>query len=491
MGTVLGLVNDSDSTNPAKPVTPVRYLYTPYGEAHAETAPEVLGVKFVTKINDVPVTSITDLLGATRTQTVADATTAASGMLRVVLSLPAESATLGSVLSVETSITKDVWSPVAESQYAIGQKPERPEEIDVLPLSGWNRGASYRVTLAPSLTDKVGRAMGSQQSFEWPIPGSGDVAFEKSFPLNYETYLAAGESAGGAFVGGQPMGFQGAYSDNLTGLQYKRARFYDPRTLEFLSEDSAMDRDSPNLYTYTAWKPSAAADTMGRWLTLIHNEMIDAAFQFDLPSTQIDTLKRASRFVDNDQSVEGSYKHGMRAPWELPTQAEMKWRDFVDSKFREATRLIQDKKPNAAFFALGEGMHAIMDSTSPRHRGSQVWYGLGDNRVTGDYRFAGAGGGILSSPGANESVQSTGGLLLPGSNSEISSTVGAGVHAAGEAEITGQLGELVGSQATHSKDFNLGVELIRGYYKKFEPLYQEYLLDRYLHPPTPLPEPKP
>jgi len=263
MGTVLALVNDSDSTNPAKPVTPVRYLYTPYGEAHAEVAPEVLGVKFATKINDVPVTAITDLLGTVRTQTVADATTAAGGMFRVVLSLPAESATLGAALSVETSTTKDVWSPVAESQYAIGQKPDRPEEIDVLPLSGWNRGASYRVTLAASLTDKVGRAMGSEKSFDWPIPGSGDVTFETTYPVNYETYLAAGESAGGAFVGGQPMGFQGAYSDNLTGLQYKRARFYDPRTLEFLSEDSQQDKDSPNAFAFVQWAPHSGMDPDG------------------------------------------------------------------------------------------------------------------------------------------------------------------------------------------------------------------------------------
>jgi len=263
MGTVLALVNDSDSTNPAKPVTPVRYLYTPYGEAHAETGPEVLGVKFVAKIDDVPVTSITDLSGATRTQTVADATVAATGMLRVVLSLPADPATLAAVLSVETSTGQGSFSPVATSAYAIGQKPDRPEEIDVLPLSGWNRGAQYRVKLAASLTDKIGRALGSEKSFAWTVPGVGDVAFETSYPVNYETYLAAGESAGGALVGGQPMGWQGAYSDNLTGLQYKRHRFYDPRTLEFLSEDPEGDVDSPNLYAYAANNPVTGLDPEG------------------------------------------------------------------------------------------------------------------------------------------------------------------------------------------------------------------------------------
>jgi len=355
MGTVLGLVNDSDSTNPAKPVTPVRYLYTPYGEAHAEVAPEVLGVKFVTKINDVPVTSITDLSGTTRTQTVADATVAATGMLRVVLSLPAESATLGAALSVETSTTKDVWSPVAASSYAIGQKADRPEEVDVLPLAGWQRGASYRVKLAPSLTDKVGRALGSEASFEWSVPGGGDVAFETSFPVNYETYLAAGESAGGAFVGGQPMGFQGSYSDNLTGLQYKRHRFYDPRTLQFLSEDSAGDRDSPNLYAYVGWKPHRKVDPRGLYEEDVHHYLtryLARVVGFDEATAE--SIGKDTGMLDYDDR-DAMYQGRAMENWPLY--------HFVTATRLESMR-ISATGPNLNTHVVGEYLHALEDSFS-------------------------------------------------------------------------------------------------------------------------------
>ena len=39
LGTVMGLVAEDEGTAPANPPVPVRYRYTPYGEAHAERAP--------------------------------------------------------------------------------------------------------------------------------------------------------------------------------------------------------------------------------------------------------------------------------------------------------------------------------------------------------------------------------------------------------------------------------------------------------------------
>ena len=41
------------------------------------------------------------------------------------------------------------------------------------------------------------------------------------------------------------MGFQGAWTDPVPGLQYKRERFYDPRNASWLSQDPMGDQDSP------------------------------------------------------------------------------------------------------------------------------------------------------------------------------------------------------------------------------------------------------
>ena len=46
MGTVVGVVAEDEGSDPARPPVPVRYRYTPYGEAHAESGPELLRARF-------------------------------------------------------------------------------------------------------------------------------------------------------------------------------------------------------------------------------------------------------------------------------------------------------------------------------------------------------------------------------------------------------------------------------------------------------------
>ena len=45
-GTVVGLVAEDEGSDPQAPPVPVRYRYTPYGEAHAESRPELLRARF-------------------------------------------------------------------------------------------------------------------------------------------------------------------------------------------------------------------------------------------------------------------------------------------------------------------------------------------------------------------------------------------------------------------------------------------------------------
>jgi RHS repeat-associated protein len=103
--------------------------------------------------------------------------------------------------------------------------------------------------------------------FPPPIPegqvGAISFGFERVYPVEYESALASGETANGAFPGGQNLGWQGHWVDPVTGLDMVRARVYDPRTGAWLSRDPLEDVDSPNLYGYVAGRPHEATDPWG------------------------------------------------------------------------------------------------------------------------------------------------------------------------------------------------------------------------------------
>ena len=129
---------------------------------------------------------------------------------------------------------------------------------------GWERGTTYRVRLTSSLLDVLGRAPAGQPALEIPIPADGSpISWARTFPVSFETFLAAGETANDLIPGGQSILWEGAWTSSLGGHQLKRARVYDPRTASFLSEDPLDDVDSPNLYGYVAGRPHEATDPWG------------------------------------------------------------------------------------------------------------------------------------------------------------------------------------------------------------------------------------
>ena len=60
-----------------------------------------------------------------------------------------------------------------------------------------------------------------------------------------------------------PFGYCGEYYDEETGLIYLRARYYDPETGRFISEDPAMD--GTNWYVYCSNNPVKFVDPWGLW----------------------------------------------------------------------------------------------------------------------------------------------------------------------------------------------------------------------------------
>jgi RHS repeat-associated protein len=98
------------------------------------------------------------------------------------------------------------------------------------------------------LTDVLGSTVGL-------VDSSGTVVTDYS----YEPFGAAtpsGASTTNAF------GFTGREND-LTGLQYSRARYYDPRLQRFIAEDPLGHQGGMNLFAYAANQPTRYRDSLG------------------------------------------------------------------------------------------------------------------------------------------------------------------------------------------------------------------------------------
>jgi len=256
-GTVTGIVEERPNADPAKPPVAVRYFYTPYGEAHAETGPELLRGEFDPSLRTVETST------GSATQSVNTAT-AAEGALRIEMSTTIDDATFNTGIVVEKVLSDGTVAALAEADRAIAHDPQDDGAILILPLAGWERGARYNVHLTSTLADTTGRLVLSSPALSWSIPTDGRAfQYAPQFSTQFESYIAAGDSIGGLFPGGQTMLFQSLWHDPVTGLAYARARWLDERNAVFLSEDPEDDVDSPNVYAFVGFRPNEFNDPFG------------------------------------------------------------------------------------------------------------------------------------------------------------------------------------------------------------------------------------
>jgi RHS repeat-associated protein len=65
-------------------------------------------------------------------------------------------------------------------------------------------------------------------------------------------------------VSWRPSSYRGEQYDSDLGLYYLRARYYNPNTGRFLSEDPIGFRAGPNFYAYTYDDPTDYRDPLGK-----------------------------------------------------------------------------------------------------------------------------------------------------------------------------------------------------------------------------------
>jgi RHS repeat-associated protein len=282
IGSVIALVAEDETregaggtVDPTRPAIPVRYRYSPFGAALAETSPRVERLLFDNELVEVGGFQQADVPER-------DDAVAAAGALRVWFSAALDIATLGAGVVLESRTAGGAWTevpaatPGGSEGLVLALDPESGTELRVLLVEGWRRGVAYRVRLRAELRDVLGRAPpasgpgGSASGaalLQWTVPdGEGQtIAYEQRFASGerFESWAASGDTVGGRFPGGQNGLFHGLWTDPVSGISYARARWYGARTGAFLSEDPLRDVDSPNLYQYALWSSFNYSDPLG------------------------------------------------------------------------------------------------------------------------------------------------------------------------------------------------------------------------------------
>ncbi len=81
-----------------------------------------------------------------------------------------------------------------------------------------------------------------------------------------QLYGSYGEKRYSAGTVDTAKGFTGQYSDDLTGLDYYMARYYDPVIGRFLSADTVQDNwEGMDPYAYVSGNPETETDPTGHW----------------------------------------------------------------------------------------------------------------------------------------------------------------------------------------------------------------------------------
>jgi hypothetical protein len=118
-------------------------------------------------------------------------------------------------------------------------------------------------------------------------------------------------------------------------------------------------------------------DPLGLWGSVPHESILNTTFA-TLPPQLTGQIRAGSAYVDRVANQFGdSAEHAMQNTGrDSVAAAKARTCQFITGKIAEYKKNANSSNPklkNQAYFALGQALHSVMDSTSPEHRGWQVW----------------------------------------------------------------------------------------------------------------------
>ena len=176
--------------------------------------------------------------------------------------------------------------------------------------------------------------------------------------------------------------FTGREFDSFSGLQFSRARFYDPKLGRFTSEDPIQLRAGPNMYSYVGNHPQAFSDPFGlfpsRWWFTWHQGITTIALEGEASQDEVNILNREQYDFDTEtQDMQYAPMHAMSRPGQTPQSARDEANIFVRSQICLAKKLKGMGLESQALPYLSRAIHTLQTSTSPAHAGFQpAWSDL-------------------------------------------------------------------------------------------------------------------
>ncbi len=169
--------------------------------------------------------------------------------------------------------------------------------------------------------------------------------------------------------------FPGQYRDKETATNYNYFRDYDPATGRYVQSDPIGLRGGLSTYVYVDGAPTGRRDRLGLWSTSVHHFMIGDYFR-GLDPILMRSIKNGSGDVDSvfNQFGDTNFMHSMRRPNESVEDAKRRTCEFIKGRMKLYSMYLDiPSMQSMAYFYLGQALHPIMDSTSPVHRGWQIW----------------------------------------------------------------------------------------------------------------------
>ena len=103
-----------------------------------------------------------------------------------------------------------------------------------------------------------------------------------------------------------PIGHQGLYHDDESGLVYNRARYRDPELGRWLEKDPFKYRDGMNCYAYAQAKPLAKRDATGLSVVVAVSTNIESSY-YNILYDPAKTMFGRDRFENVDYTVKTSH----------------------------------------------------------------------------------------------------------------------------------------------------------------------------------------